>query len=115
MSTENRKRQISLRFRVTQEECDAIKEKMVLSHITNLEAYLRKMAVDGVVVRLSLPELREMISLLRYMSNNINQIAKRANETHSIYAADIAEIQKQYDQLWNKANDILMGLAAVRQ
>ena len=40
MSTGKRKRQISLRFRVTQGECDAIKEKMALSHITNLEAYL---------------------------------------------------------------------------
>ena len=111
MSTENRKRQISLRFRVTQEEYDAIKEKMVLSHITNLEAYLRKMAVDGVVVRLSLPELREMISLLRYMSNNINQIAKRLNETGRAYDSDFEDIQKRQDELWVKANEIITKLA----
>lgn len=88
-----------------------IKEKMVLSHITNLEAYLRKMAVDGVVVRLSLPELREMISLLRYMSNNINQIAKRLNETGRAYDSDFYDVQKRQDELWVKANEIITKLA----
>ena len=43
---------------------------------TNMGAYLRKMALDGYILRLDLPELKEMLSQLRYMGNNVNQIAK---------------------------------------
>ena len=48
---------------------------------TNMAAYLRKMAIDGYVVKLDLPELRELVSLLRYSSNNLNQLTRRAHET----------------------------------
>ena len=54
---------------------------------TNREAYLRKMALDGYVVRLELPELKELVSLMRYSSNNLNQLARRAHETGRIYDA----------------------------
>ena len=74
-------------------------------------AYLRKMAIDGYVLRLDLPELREMISLLRRCSGNLNQIAKRANESGRIYETDLAEIQEQLDGLWNTAREILLALS----
>lgn len=60
--------------------------------VTNQEAFLRKMALDGLVIKLDLPELKQMISLLRYTSNNINQIAKRLNESGRAYDTDLAEI-----------------------
>ena len=53
----------------------------------NMAAYLRKMALDGYVVRLELPELREMVSLLRRSSNNLNQLTRRVHETGRIYDA----------------------------
>ena len=56
---------------------------------TNMGAYLRKMALDGYILRLDLPELKEMLSQLRYMGNNVNQIAKRANEVGVIDEMDI--------------------------
>lgn len=61
--------------------------------ISNMAAYLRKMAIDGYVVKLELPELRDFISLLRRTSNNFNQIARRVNSTDRIYADDIAEMK----------------------
>ena len=60
--------------------------------IISISAYLRKMAIDGYVIKLELPELKEMISLLRRSSNNLNQIAKRVNSTDRIYAEDMEEI-----------------------
>ena len=111
MSTEFARRSVKLTVRVTPGEHELIKQKMALVGTTNQEAYLRRMAIDGLFVRLSLPELREMISLLRYMSNNINQIAKRLNETGRAYDSDFEDIQKRQDELWVKANEIITKLA----
>ena len=69
------------------------------------------MAIDGLIVKLDLPELREMIFLLRRCSGNLNQIAKRANESGRIYETDLAEIQEQLDELWNTAREILLALS----
>ena len=72
-----RKRDIQLKFRVTPQEREMIETKMAQFGTTNMAAYLRKMAIDGYVVKLDLPELRELVSLLRYSSNNLNQLTNR--------------------------------------
>ena len=76
-----RKRDIQLKVRVTPEERAMIEAKMAQLGTTNMGAYLRKMAIDGYVVKLDLPELRELVSLLRYSSNNLNQLTRRVHET----------------------------------
>lgn len=81
--------------------------------ISNMAAYLRKMAIDGYVVKLELPELRDLISLLRRTSNNFNQIARRVNSTNRIYADDIAEMKNLLEQIWEADNRILEKLAAI--
>ena len=88
-----------------------LEEKMALAGTVNMGAYLRKMAIDGYLLRLDLPELREMISLLRRCSGNLNQIAKRVNESGRIYETDLKEIQEQLNGLWNKAREILLALS----
>ena len=70
MSAPTRKRDVQLNFRVSPEELALIEQKMAQLGTTNREAYLRKMALDGYVVRLELPELKELVSLMRYSSNN---------------------------------------------
>lgn len=111
---EKRKRDIRLRFWVTEQERKKIETKMAQFGTTNMAAYLRKMALDGYVVRLELPELREMVSLLRRSSNNLNQIAKRFHETGRIYNTDLEDIQRQQEQLWQMANEILTRLAGIQ-
>ena len=81
---------------------------------SNMAAYLRKISIDGYVVRLNLPELREMVSLLRRSGNNINQIAKRVNETSRIYDADIDCLKENQEKIWAAANGILTRLASIR-
>ena len=109
-----RKRDIQLKVRVTPEERAMIETKMAQLGTTNMGAYLRKMALDGLVIRLDLPELKQMISLLRYTSNNINQIAKRLNESGRAYDTDLAEILEKQKQLWGLANKILMKLSTIQ-
>lgn len=109
-----RKRNIVIRFRVTPEERELIESKMAQFGTTNMAAYLRKISIDGYVVRLDLPELREMVSLLRRSSNNLNQIAKRVNETSRIYDADIDCLKENQEKIWSAANGILTQLANIK-
>jgi hypothetical protein len=111
VSAEFARRSVKMTVRVTPEEHALIHEKMALIGTTNQEAYLRRMAIDGLYVRLNLPELKEMVSLLRYTSNNINQMAKRLNETGRVYEADISDIQKRQTELFEKTNEIISKLA----
>ena len=106
----NREREIQLKFRVTPEDRELIEAKMAQVGISNREAYLRKMAIDGYTVRLELPELKELISLLRYSSNNLNQLTKRVHETGRIYDADMEDILQRQDALWSGVNEILKRL-----
>ncbi len=109
----NRNRPIQVKFRVTPEERQLIDRRMEQIGTMNMAAYLRKMAIDGYVVKLELPELRDMISLLRRTSNNFNQIARRVNSTDRIYADDIQEMKVMLEQLWEADNRILEKLASI--
>ena len=90
MSAQFMRRNIRISVRLTEEEHRLLKEKMARIGVTNQEAFLRKMALDGYILRLDLPELKEMLSQLRYMGNNVNQIAKRANEVGVIDGVQLA-------------------------
>ena len=76
-----RKRDVPVLFWVSAEELELIRQKMQQYGTENLSAYLRKMAVDGYVVQLDLPELKELVSLMRYSSNNLNQLTRKVHET----------------------------------
>lgn len=114
MSAQFMRRSIRISVRLTEEEHRLLKEKMARIGVTNQEAFLRKMALDGLVIKLELPELKQMISLLRYTSNNINQIAKRLNESGRAYDTDLSEILEKQKQLWELANKILMKLSTIQ-
>lgn len=105
-----RQRKVQLKFRVTQEERKLIEKKMEQLGTQNMAAYLRKMAIDGYVVKLDLPELRKLVSLLRYSSNNLNQLTRRVNETGRLYETDLIDIKERYNQIWTAVNEILSSL-----
>ena len=111
MSSPKRKRDLQLNFRVSSQELELIQQKMAQFGTTNREAYLRKMALDGYVVRLDLPELKELVSLLRRSSNNLNQLTRRVHETGRIYDADLEDISQRQEALWDGVHRILTQLA----
>lgn len=90
-----------------------LKARMEQAGTTNMAAYMRKMSIDGYILRLDLPELKEMVSLLRRCSNNLNQIAKRAHETNRIYSEDLEDVMEQLNKIWESSKDILSALAEV--
>ena len=107
----NRKRNIEVRFRVTQDELDMIHKKMAQYGTSNLSAFLRKMSIDGYVVKLELPELKVLVSLMRRSSNNLNQLTRKVHETGRVYNADLEDISQRQEQLWEGVKEILTQLS----
>ena len=106
-----RKRDMQLNFRVSSEELAVIEKKMSQLGTSNREAYLRKMALDGYVVKLELPELKELVSLMRRSSNNLNQLTRKVHETGRAYDADLEDISQRQEQLWEGVKEILTQLS----
>ena len=104
-------RNIVKNIRITPDELQMIHQKMQQFGTNNFSAFVRKMAIDGYVVKLELPELKELVSLLRYSSNNLNQLTKRVHETGRIYDADLEELQQSQERLWDAAQSILAALS----
>lgn len=106
-----RLRSTQLHFYVNDQELDLIRTKMKQVGTDNMSSYLRKMAVDGYVIRLDMKELRELTRLLGNMAGSENQIAKRVNETGTVYAEDLEEIKKNQEEIKESVNKILQSLA----
>ena len=98
---------------MTADERALLERKMREVGTTNMGAYLRKKALDGYILRLDLPELKEMLSQLRYMGNNVNQIAKRANEVGVIDEMDIRGVSKRQERMLEQMARLLEKLSGL--
>jgi hypothetical protein len=98
---------------VTAEERAMIERRMAQAGIKNMRAYLLKQAIDGRVIHVELSSVNEMVRLLSNATNNINQIARRVNETGNLYAAEMEDLRGRYDEIWTQAKEILRRLSAM--
>ena len=96
------------------EEYRMLRDRMKEAGVRSMGPFMRKMALDGYVIKLDTTEIREMTSLLRRCSNNLNQVAKRANSTGNIYGADIAELQNRQEEIWESMKELLARLASIQ-
>ena len=106
-----RKRDVPVLFWVSADELGLIHQKMQQYGTENLSAYLRKMALDGYVVKLELPELKELVSLMRRSSNNLNLLTRKVHEIGRVYNADLEDISQRQEQLWEGVKEILTQLS----
>lgn len=109
-----RKRDVPVLFYVSKDEMELIQQKMQAFGTSNMSAYLRKMAIDGYVLKLDLPELKELVSLLRRWSNNLNQLTRRVHQTGRVYEADLQELNAQQERIWDGVKQILKQLAKLQ-
>ena len=100
-------------IKIKPNEKEKIREKMKEAGIKNMSAYIRKMAIDGYVIRLDLSDLNEVARLLHINSNNLNQYAKQANTNGSIYYGDIKNLQRQHQEIWQLLREILHGINSI--
>lgn len=113
MKAGQNKKTVRMEFVMSEQDAELVKGRMAELGITNLSAYLRKMAVDGYIIHLDMGDIQEMVRLLRICSNNLNQYAKRANETGSVYAADVEDLRTRLDGLWDGMDKLLRGFANI--
>lgn len=113
MKAGQNKKTVRVEFVMSEQDAELVKGRMAELGITNLSAYLRKMAVDGYIIHLDMGDIQEMVRLLRICSNNLNQYAKRANETGSVYAADVEVLRTRLDGLWDGMDKLLRGFANI--
>ena len=105
---------ISMHFFVSQAEFDLIQQNMTLSDSTNLSAFLCKMAIDGMFIKLDMLEIKEMLKLLRRANANINQIAKHLHETGRVYDTDLEEILGYQKEIYKGQNELLTKLSKLQ-
>ena len=103
----------NIHFMVNDEERAMIQRRMEQSGIKNMRSYLLKQAIDGRVIHIELESVNEMVRLLSNATNNINQIARRVNETGNIYAADVEDLRVRYEELWTQIKEIIRRLSAI--
>lgn len=111
--TKQRRRAVHLHVMVSEEEQAQIQERMAEAGIRNMGAYMRKMALCGYVLQVDLDPVRELVSLQRRCSNNLNQVAIQANTYGGIYPDEITALQKDYADLWGPLSDLLKKLSQV--
>lgn len=105
---ENRKRNVQIIVRVTEEERALIEKQMQQIPTLNLSAYARKMLIDGYIITLDLQEVKGHTVQLQKIGVNVNQIAKRINETGRIYADDMDEIKRVMEEVWRLERWLLL-------
>lgn len=109
-----RQRNHTISIRLTDAELRMISQKMKKLNLSNREAYLRKMAMYGYCIQLDIPELKKLTSLLGRCSNNLNQYARKANQTGSIYREDIIDLRTRLDEIYDLTGQILARLNALQ-
>ena len=108
-----RERSVSRLLRLTPQENVLLEQKIQQSGIKNREAFMRKMLLEGYVLSLELPELKEILHLTRYTSNNVNQIARHAHETGRYYIEDIEQMVRNQEAIQDALKEVLNRLAAL--
>ena len=113
-TTPNRSRSRQVKFWVNEEEYELLQKKMEAAGGVNQGAYIRKMILDGYIVNLDIPELKEIIRLLGPIGNNVNQMARKVNAGSSIYKEDIEEINTKLEQVYKMLIRVMGGLGKIR-
>lgn len=96
----NRTRPIRIEFRVTEQERQLIHSKMEQLGTKNMGAYLRKMAIDGYIIKVDYTEQKKLAAAVSRTASNINQVCRRINQTGHCYEDDIADLKAKLADIW---------------
>ncbi len=96
----DRTRPIRIEFRVTEQERQLIRHKMAQLGTENMGAYLRKMAIDGYIIKVDYTEQKKLAAAVSRAASNINHICRRINQTGHCYDADIADLKAKQSEIW---------------
>ena len=109
-----RSRDKMITFWVTEDELAKINANMEKLGTSNLSAYLRKMAITGLIVQLDIPELKQIVSLMRRTSANINQMAKHINQGDTVAVQQVDGLHEQQEEIWAGIRGVLQQLRTLQ-
>ena len=96
----NRTRPVRIEFCVSDHEHRLIKNKMAQLGTRNMGVYLRKMAIDGYIIKVDYTEQKKLAAAVSRAATNINHICRRINQTEHCYADDVAELKERQKEIW---------------
>lgn len=96
-----RTRPIRIEFCVSEHEHQLIKSKMAQLGTRNRGAYLRKMAIDGYIIKVDYTEQKKLAAAVSRATANINHICRRIYSTGHFYDDDIAELKTKQSEIWD--------------
>ena len=96
----DRTRPIRIEFCVTEQEKELIESKMAQLGTRNMGAYLRKMAIDGYIIKVDYTEQKKLAAAVSRAAANINHICRRINQTGHFYEDDIVELKAKHREIW---------------
>lgn len=102
----NRKRNVRLRFDLTDKEKELFEMKKEESEAKSMSHFIRKTVLEKEIYEVDLKPLRDLYGTLSVATNKINQIAKRVNQTGIIYKSDIDDMKKSIDNFSKEVWDI---------
>ena len=104
------KRTRRLDVMLSDEENKLLSKRLTENGICNKSAYVRKMILDGAVVKVDIPEISRLISQLKYIGNNVNQLAAAANSGAPVSETAVNSVKAELEKIWNVVNGILSKL-----
>ena len=96
----NRTRPIRIEFCVSENEHRLIKAKMEQLGTNNMGAYLRKMAIDGYIIKVDYTQQKKLAAAVSRAATNINHVCRRINSTGHFYEDDVAELKERQKEIW---------------
>ena len=100
---------------LSDEEAQILEDKFKDSGMSSKSAFLRQLILEGFVLEIDFSEIQRYNFLLSNISNNINQVAHRCNETRSVYRSDIEQLQKEMKKLWQLQKSMLSMLPSAKR
>lgn len=102
----DRTRPIRIEFCVTEQEKKLIESKMAQLGTRNMGAYLRKMAIDGYIIKVDYTEQKKLAAAISRAATNINHICRRINSTGHFYADNIADLEERQAEIWSLLREV---------
>lgn len=94
-------------FRLDEEDYQLLMHKFKQTDCKNLSEFMRKMIINGYILEYNSQEITDLFKYAKSISDNVNQIARTANESGQVYADDIREIKEKVSEIYSKQLEIL--------
>ena len=97
---------------ISMDEWKVVEDKAALVMMKTGE-FIRRIALTGHVTYYNMEVVGDVMKALRIIRANINQLVKKANETHNVYATDVENLRKEVDALSHTLSQYLSTLPLI--